>query len=471
MRISKILAAASLLAGPFAPTLLAAPAIDPSALPKIGSVSERYQSYNIEMLEITGGRFWKPYADKSAAAGGERADPYAYRPPIDLTQPLRRRLAAALGPVYVRVSGTWANTTYLAPDDAPVDPVPAGYGGVLTRAAWKNVLEFAKAVDGALVTSFAIGAGTRDASGAWQPAEAEAFVDYTQSIGGTIAATEFMNEPDIAAFGGAPKGYSAEAYVQDYRRFQKFARAKLPSTLLLAPGSATQSAPLPTGAGPVKFHTLPTVEAFAAAPDLTLDAYIYHFYPAVSRRMATLAPTLQVTAEGALSEEFLSRPDQARAFYAGWRDRTKPGKPLWVTETAEAAGGRQSVGGEFSRFLSLSRSARPIGAPGRPGGDAQYARCERLWPARREHPAPAAELLGGAAVARFDGHDGSRLRRSDPRGLARLRSRVESRSRWHRGPGDRHEPDAAAVDRFSTGQRPLHPGSHGGRRTRSERRA
>src|SRR3954463_5889401 len=27
----------------------------------IGSVDERYQSYNVEMVEVVGGEFWKPY--------------------------------------------------------------------------------------------------------------------------------------------------------------------------------------------------------------------------------------------------------------------------------------------------------------------------------------------------------------------------------------------------------------------------
>jgi heparanase 1 len=36
----------------------------------VGSIDERYQSYNIEMLEITGGMFWKPYG---AASNGQTA--------------------------------------------------------------------------------------------------------------------------------------------------------------------------------------------------------------------------------------------------------------------------------------------------------------------------------------------------------------------------------------------------------------
>ena len=94
----------------------------PENMRRVGSIEERYQSYNIEMLEVTGGMFWKPYGrasndrtggapDKSGVPAGMDADLYEYRPPIDLSNGKLRKLAAALGPAYVRVSGTWANTT------------------------------------------------------------------------------------------------------------------------------------------------------------------------------------------------------------------------------------------------------------------------------------------------------------------------------------------------------------------------
>src|ERR1700722_10338356 len=41
--------------------------IDPSTMPKLGTVDPRYLSYNIEMVEVTGGRFWKPYNAPPAA--------------------------------------------------------------------------------------------------------------------------------------------------------------------------------------------------------------------------------------------------------------------------------------------------------------------------------------------------------------------------------------------------------------------
>ena len=106
--------------------------VTPSRMQRVKTVDERYQSYNVEMLEVTGGKFWRPYGPEldavlkqpaPAAASSSGDTPagmnpglYEYRPPLDLTNPRLRKLAAALGPAYVRVSGTWANTTYLPGD-------------------------------------------------------------------------------------------------------------------------------------------------------------------------------------------------------------------------------------------------------------------------------------------------------------------------------------------------------------------
>ena len=44
--------------------------LDPRLFPRIGTVDDRFQSYNVEMVEVIGGRFWKPYAGNA----GERAE-------------------------------------------------------------------------------------------------------------------------------------------------------------------------------------------------------------------------------------------------------------------------------------------------------------------------------------------------------------------------------------------------------------
>jgi len=63
-----------------------------------------------------------------------------------------------------------------------------------------------------------------------------------------------------------------------------------------------------------------------------------------------------------LSEEWLSGTDRAFAFYASLRDRIVPGKPIWLTETAEAACGGDRWSATFLdsfRYLDqLGRLAR-----------------------------------------------------------------------------------------------------------------
>ena len=98
--------------------------LTPGKMAKVGTIDERFQSYNIEAVEVTGGRFWKPFPkpgdpkpvdEKPNAAitapGGMDPSLYEYRAPIDLSNKRLRKLAAALGPAYVRVSGTWMNST------------------------------------------------------------------------------------------------------------------------------------------------------------------------------------------------------------------------------------------------------------------------------------------------------------------------------------------------------------------------
>src|SRR5258708_29973940 len=98
--------------------------ITPATMARIGTVDERFQSYNVEMVEVTGGRFWKPYGSNTSDVYSDvYSDLYAHRAPIDLTNVRLRRLAAPLAPAYVRVSGTWANATLRRPARRPRRPL------------------------------------------------------------------------------------------------------------------------------------------------------------------------------------------------------------------------------------------------------------------------------------------------------------------------------------------------------------
>ena len=339
-------------------------AVAPANMARVGTVDDRYQSYNVEMLEVTGGKFWKPYGPELSAilqqpqsasprpgadSGADTPsgmDPrlYQYRPPIDLTNPRLRTLANALGPAYVRVSGTWANTTYFPDtDQAPANP-PPGFMGVLTRQQWKGVVDCSKAVDAEIVTSFATGAGTRDPAGVWTPVQAQRLLDYTKSVGGRVAAAEFMNEPTVAVMGGAPAGYDAAAYGRDFKLFHAFAKQNAPDMLILGPGSVGET----VGDWGVTYGIagmLKTRDLLAASRPASVDAFSYHHYGATSQRCA--ATGMQTSAGDALSEQWLGRTDETLAFYRKLRDEFEPGKPFWNTETADAACGGNPWGGTF----------------------------------------------------------------------------------------------------------------------------
>jgi hypothetical protein len=324
-----------------------APKVAPATMQRIGTVDERFQSFNVEMLEVTGGRFWAPYKAAKPVDAAEEAkmptptgvDPslYRYRAPIDLSNPRLRKLAAALGPSYMRVSGTWANSTYFQDSDGPaLKTPPDGFGGVLTRAQWKGVIDFSQAVDAKLVTSFAISPGVRGADGVWTPVEAKKFLAYTKAAGGSIAAAEMFNEPSFASMGGAPKGYNAANYGQDFKVFQAYMKKAAPEVKLLGPGSVGEGAPLTAN--------MPGVTMLNSADMLTasgpgLDAFSYHFYGGVSQRCVRLGAPSQTSPETALSAGWLDRTERDEEFYAKLRDQYVPGGPMWLTETGETACG------------------------------------------------------------------------------------------------------------------------------------
>lgn len=308
--------------------------VRPSALSRIGTVDARYQSYNVEMIEVTGGAFWRPYDAPAVAPNGPTPagrDPtnYAIRAPKDLSNPRLRMLAAALGPVYMRVSGTWANTSYFADVDTPPAKPPSGFAGVLTRAQWKGVIDFAKAVDAKILISFAVSTGTRNTNGVWTPDIARSWLAYTKSAGGRIAAAEFANEPSLVELMGLPASYDAAAWGRDFKIWRAFMKQASPGTLILGPDSVGDST-----AAAAQRKSFMLADDMMAASGTQIDAFSYHYYGAASARCHG-----HRTAQEALAEDWLAGTDSAHATYGAIRDRYAPGKPLWLTEVGETACG------------------------------------------------------------------------------------------------------------------------------------
>lgn len=323
--------------------------INLSEMKKIATVDERFQSYNVEMVEVVGGKFWKPYKMMDSLPSAKATTTYdisqnndqMYRKlaPVNLADKRLLNLAKALAPVYVRVSGTWANAMYFQDnDEPPMAKAPAGFVNVLTRREWKGVLDFLKATDSKLVTSFAVSNGVRDAKGVWTPKEAQKIVHYTKSQGGAIAAAELFNEPTMPTAGGAMnKNYSAGDFAKDEAVFKSWARKEVPDMLLAGPGSVGEGLPGVSFAG-MGMPFLSTDSMMSAEPKPVFDVFSYHFYGAVSMRMMQ-SGRYSIKAQNALSDAWLRRTDTVADYYKGLRDKYNPGKPMWITETAEAAAG------------------------------------------------------------------------------------------------------------------------------------
>jgi heparanase len=266
--------------------------VSPQKLPRVASVDERYQSYDLDL----------------AGPAGAQA-----QPPVDLSSPRLRKLAAALGPAYLRVRGT--------------------------ADGWKDVVDFARAVDARIVASFAAGSAADEASG---------LLASTRSMGGEIAAVELF-EP--AAEGAAP-GPDTAAFAREVAAVRRLARQATPHLLVAGPGWAERPRAAPS-------RTRNAEALLGADPRPLFDVFTYRYHGAVSSRCGDGNEALLTTADQALSEEWLSGVDQVHALEASLRDRFQPGKPIWVTEIADATcGGNPWASSFLDTFRYVDQLAR-----------------------------------------------------------------------------------------------------------------
>ena len=181
----------------------------------------------------------------------------------------------------------------------------------------------------------------------WSPKEARRWLAYTKSIGGQIAAAEFMNEPTYAAMGGAPKSYNAADYGRDIAVFGPWLKQNSPGTIFLGPGSV--------GEGPLlsKWAACSSSEDLLRATGPVFDVFSYHLYAAASQRCASMGGKGQTTAAAALSEEWLSRPEKIDEYYARFATVSNLETSL-DHRNSRCRLRRQSVGFDVPRYVSLS---------------------------------------------------------------------------------------------------------------------
>ena len=322
-------------------------------------------SYNIEMTEVTGGTFWKAFTpgqvagteEISAAGLADKEKMMQVFPPVDLKEPRIRTLGKALGPVWVRVSGTWATSTYYDFDGHTKGIAPEGFQSVLTKAQWDSVLDYVKEIGGKLLVSVANCPGVHKEDNTLDLEQARMLFAYSRQYGVPISAAEFMNEPNRLAMSGAPEGYGLEDFCRDQDAFFTMLKEEFPEVLLVGP-AATCDKEESLGEAAAVLDTLPIIATkdIMAGCKVMPQVFSYHYYNGVSERGAAMGGHWE--AEEAVTEDYLQVAEKTCGIYLPLRDRFCPGAPLWVTESGAAACGGNSWD---STYLDVIRTANELG--------------------------------------------------------------------------------------------------------------
>ena len=344
--------------------------LNPAKLTRLRHIDDRLVSYNIEMTEITGGTFWKAYTE--AQIDGTEAFPLIedwqnmgnlqqWYDPLDTTNPRLRKLARAIGPAWIRVSGTWANKTYYDFDGKCGGKVPAGFQNVLTKAQWLHLLDFVKAVDGKLLVSIANCPGIHNADEPMPFHQADLLFHTSKEYGVPIAAAEFTNEPNLAAISGLPEGYTAADHARDHDRFGAWLRENYPECLFVGPctvgdidmfGMGVDGA----GGGLAAGFEVMTTEQLLGDYRVPMDVFSYHYYNGVSERGAAMGGHCPFST--CLTEPYLAVAGSCARQYAPRRDRYVPGGQMWVTESGDAGCGGNTWG---STYADVPRTLNELG--------------------------------------------------------------------------------------------------------------
>lgn len=349
-------------------------------LKELREVNPMMMSYNVEFAEVTGGTFWKAYTPGQIAgtepfnvdmSGGLTAaykDLMQVYPPINLYDEKLRKLAKEFGPLWVRVSGTWATKTYYDLDDSMGGKVPEGYLNTLTKKQWTGVLDFVKAVGAKLMISVSACPGVYGVDSApvpaWTPVEAEKIFKFSADYGVPINGSEFVNEPNMMTETGFPKGYTPADHARDQKIFYNWLKENYPDCIYIGPcsvgGDASMGRPQKGAGGGVEalvLNSCGTKELMGEDP-CKLDVFSYHYYNGVSERLGGVMPQMHWLAEEANTEDYLDVALNSARAYAPLRDIYCPGGEMWVTESGDAGGGGDTWA---STYLDVIRTLNEAG--------------------------------------------------------------------------------------------------------------
>ena len=340
----------------------------------IRTVNDKLMSYNVEFTEVTGGTFWKAYTPEqiagtekfSVGGAGNIAEAMAslmqVYPPIDLYNEKLRKLAKEFGPVWVRVSGTWATKTYY--DFEGTGVVPEGYQNRLTKEQWIGVLDFVKAIGAKLLISVANCEGLHSHDEPWNPSQAEKIFALSKEYGVPIDAAEFVNEPNMLDITGFPPGYTAEDYVRDQDIFFKWLRENYPDTLCVGPCNTggtmgdSENNDLASGGVENLSGNMATCDDLMRGATEALDVYSYHYYNGISERLEAVMPAMHWSSDKVLTEGYLKVAPVNADLNVPLRDKYCPNGEMWVTESGDAGGGGNTWA---STYVDVFRTLNELG--------------------------------------------------------------------------------------------------------------
>jgi len=352
--------------------------LNPDSLNMIRKIDERLVSYNIEMTEVTGGTFWKSYTPGQIAGTEEfppltanslkdvtaMAELMEYYPPVDLYDQRLRSLAKELGSAWIRVSGSWATKTYYDFDGTTGGQAPEGYQSVLTREQWIGVLDFVRTVGGKLLISVSNCAGDHSDGGPLDLSQTKKIFDFSHAYGVDIDAAEFMNEPNMLAFSGAPGGYTPADFARDQDIFFGWVREHYPNCLLVGPCTTGDPSLACAGekslaAGLGRVVPICTTQALMEGTVIRPDVFSYHYYNGISERGASFAPDSHWSEVAAHTDAYLSVASECARDHAALRDKYVPGGQVWVTESGDAGAGGNTWA---STYLDVLRTLNELGS-------------------------------------------------------------------------------------------------------------
>ena len=314
---------------------------------KVGSrTSDRYVSFAVDVDQVVGGEFW------NQAPGGTGNAPVAV---YDFTRPRLRKLAAALSPAYLRISGTASNKTYYDLSDNPSITPPAGFQRVMTRKQWDGVNAFAQDLGLQVDLGLNAGPGPLNASLVWQRANAEELLRYTAQRKYPLAVVEFGNEPNLFQLSGMPAAYDAGDYAAGLRRADAVREDEVPRARLMGPGTyfdnLGQETNIPGAVfGPTQAQILPRVRGL-------YDLLTWHSYPAVSTRCGAVG---QKVPDDQLDPAFLDGVLRGYGRLKALGAKEAPGKRIWYGEGASSSCGGQP--GYSNRFAASFWYLNALGA-------------------------------------------------------------------------------------------------------------